>query len=140
MAYFRIKNLTTSEGKYMASEKATSVRRNFDNADETRPFEKGRAEVVEVGGVTLMRAIFEPGWTWSSCIKPLVGGESCQVSHKWYVVSGRMKMRMDDGTELEWRAGDVGVIPAGHDAWVVGDEAFVFIDFEGGPVFAKPKD
>jgi uncharacterized cupin superfamily protein len=52
-------------------------------------------------------------------------------------VSGRMKMRMDDGTELEWRAGDVGVIPAGHDAWVVGDEPFVFIDFEGGDVFAK---
>ncbi|HEX8143776.1 MAG TPA: cupin domain-containing protein [Pyrinomonadaceae bacterium] len=121
----------------MAAGNATNIRQNFDNPDETRPFEKGRAEIVEVNGITLMRATFEPGWTWSECVKPVVGGDSCQVSHKWYVVSGRMKMRMDDGTELEWRAGDVGVIPAGHDAWVVGDEPFVFIDFEGGAVFAK---
>jgi mannose-6-phosphate isomerase-like protein (cupin superfamily) len=117
----------------------TNIKQNFDNPDETRPFEKGRAEVVEVSGLSLMRATFEPGWTWSECVKPIAGGDSCQVSHKWYVVSGRMKMRMDDGTELEWRAGDVGVIPAGHDAWVVGDEPFVFIDFEGGETFAKPQ-
>lgn len=123
----------------MAAERETEIRQNFDNPDETRPFEKGRAEIVEVNGVTLMRATFEPGWTWSECVKPVVGGDSCQVAHKWYVVSGRMKMRMDDGMELEWKAGDVGVIPAGHDAWVVGDEPFVFIDFEGGDVFAKPQ-
>ena len=121
----------------MAAEQGTEIRQNFDNPDETRPFEKGRAEIVEVNGVTLMRATFEPGWTWSECVKPVVGGNSCQVSHKWYVVSGRMKMRMDDGMEIEWGAGDVGVIPAGHDAWVVGDEPFVFIDFEGGDIFAK---
>jgi mannose-6-phosphate isomerase-like protein (cupin superfamily) len=71
-------------------------------------------------------------------MKPVVGGEMCEVAHKWYVVSGRMAMKMKDGTELEWKAGDVGVVPPGHDAWVVGDEAFVFIDFEGGDVFAKP--
>jgi uncharacterized cupin superfamily protein len=92
----------------MAAEDGTKIRRNFDNPDETRPFAKGRVEVVEINGVTVMRGTFEPGWTWSACIKPVVGGERCQVSHKWYVVSGRMKMRMDDGTELEWGAGDVG--------------------------------
>jgi mannose-6-phosphate isomerase-like protein (cupin superfamily) len=123
----------------MAAKDGTRIRRNFDNPDETRPFAKGRVEVVEINGVTVMRGTFEPGWTWSACIKPVAGGERCQVSHKWYVVSGRMKMRMDDGTELEWGAGDVGVVPAGHDAWVVGDEAFVFIDFEGGGSFAKPQ-
>ena len=117
----------------------TNIRQNFDNPDETRPFEKGRAEVVEINGVTLMRATFEPGWTWSECVKPVVGGDSCQVAHKWYVVSGSMRMKMDDGTELLWRAGDVGVIPAGHDAWVEGDEPFVFRDFEGGDTFAKPQ-
>ena len=119
-------------------ESPLNIRQNFESPDETRPFEKGRAEVIEVSGLSVMRATFEPGWSWSECIKPVVGGESCQVSHRWYVVSGRMQMRTDDGKEVEWRAGDVGVIPAGHDAWVVGDEPFVFIDFEGGDVFAKP--
>jgi mannose-6-phosphate isomerase-like protein (cupin superfamily) len=123
----------------MAEKKVTNIRKNFDNPDETRPFEKGRVEVVEVKGLSVMRATFEPGWTWSKSVKPVVGGDSCQVSHKWYVVSGRMKMKMNDGTELEWRAGDVGVVPAGHDAWVIGDEPFVFIDFEGGHIFAKPQ-
>jgi mannose-6-phosphate isomerase-like protein (cupin superfamily) len=121
----------------MAEDDKTTIRRNFDNPDETRPFDKGRADVVKVGGVTAMYVTFEPGWTWSTSIKPVAGGERCEVSHKWYVVSGRMKMRLQDGTELEWKAGDVGVVPAGHDAWVVGDEPFVFVDFEGGEVFAK---
>ena len=114
------------------------IQQNFDAPDETRPFDKGRVEIVEVNGLQLMRATFEPGWTWTSCMKPVVGGDSCQVAHKWYVVSGRMAMRMNDGTELEWKAGDVGVVPPGHDAWVIGNEPFIFIDFEGGDVFAKP--
>lgn len=114
------------------------IQQNFNAPDETRPFDKGRVEIVEVSGLELMRATFEPGWTWTECMKPLVGGDMCEVAHKWYVVSGRMAMKMKDGTELEWKAGDVGVVPAGHDAWVIGDEPFVFIDFEGGSVFAKP--
>lgn len=123
----------------MATENPLNIRQNFDNPDETRPFEKGRAELIEVNGLTVMRATFEPGWSWSTCVKPVAGTQSCEVSHKWYVVSGQMQMRMNDGTEILWRAGDVGVVPAGHDAWVVGDEAFVFIDFEGGSTFAKPQ-
>ena len=67
----------------------------------------------------------------------LAGGDRCEVAHKWYVVSGRLKMRMQDGSELEWKAGDVGTVPPGHDAWVVGDEPFVCVDFEGGAAFAK---
>lgn len=123
----------------MATENPLNIRQNFDNPDETRPFEKGRAELIEVNGLTVMRATFEPGWSWSKCVKPVAGTESCEVSHKWYVVSGQMQMRMNDGTEILWRAGDVGVVPGGHDAWVVGDEPFVFIDFEGGSTFAKPQ-
>jgi len=121
------------------AEDRTNIQQNFDSPDETRPFDKGRAEIIEVSGLTVMRGTFEPGWSWSECVKPVSGGGSCQVSHKWYVVSGRMKMKMDDGTEFNWKAGDVGVIPAGHDAWVEGDEPFVFIDFEGGDIFAKPQ-
>ena len=120
------------------TENKTDIQQNFDAPDETRPFEKGRVEIVQIGDLELMRATFEPGWTWKECIKPVVGGESCQVAHKWYVVSGQMAMSMDDGTDLMWKAGDVGVVPPGHDAWVVGEEPFVFIDFEGGDVFAKP--
>jgi hypothetical protein len=123
----------------MSASENTNLRQNFDSPDETRPFEKGRAEIVEVNGLSIMRATFEPGWSWSECVKPIAGGDRCQVGHKWFVVSGRMKMKMDDGTELEWRAGDVGVVQPGHDAWVVGDEPFVFIDFEGGNIFAKPQ-
>ena len=121
------------------AESPLNIRQNFDSPDETRPFEKGRAEIVEVSGLSVMRATFEPGWKWSECVKPVAGTESCEVSHKWYVVSGRMMMKMNDGMEIEWREGDVGVVPGGHDAWVIGDEPFVFIDFEGGDIFAKPQ-
>lgn len=123
----------------MAAEKEKQIQRNFAEPDEIRPFEQGRAEVVTVGGVTAMYVTFEPGWTWSNSIKAVAGGDCCEVSHKWYVLSGRMRMRMQDGRELEWKAGDVGVVPPGHDAWVVGDEPFVFVDFEGGAEFAKPQ-
>src|SRR4051795_8794925 len=109
--------------------------RDFNSPDETRKPDKTQVDVVRMGGATAARMTFEPGWSWSECVKPVAGTESCEVAHKWYVVSGRMKMKMNDGTELEWRAGDVGVVPAGHDAWVVGDEPFVFIDFEGGDTF-----
>lgn len=121
------------------AENQTNIRQNFDSPDETRSFEKGSAEIVEVSGLSLMRATFEPGWSWSECVKPIAGTESCEVAHKWYVVSGQMRMKMNDGTEIMWRAGDVGVIPAGHDAWVESSEPFVFIDFEGGDTFAKPQ-
>jgi mannose-6-phosphate isomerase-like protein (cupin superfamily) len=123
----------------MADTEDTNIQQNFDAPDETRPIDKGRVEIVQVGDLEIMRATFEPGWSWSECVRPIAGGDSCQVAHKWYVVSGRMRMKMDDGTEIHWRAGDVGVVPPGHDAWVEGDEPFVFIDFEGGDTFAKPQ-
>ncbi len=118
--------------------KAT-LKRSFDTPDETRSIEKGKVEVVNLGEAQVMRATFQPGWKWSECVKPIVGTESCQVAHTGYQVSGRMRLRMDDGSEFEFAPGDAGVIPPGHDAWVVGNEPVVFIDFQGASVYAKPQ-
>jgi Cupin domain len=112
--------------------------KSFDSPDETRPFEgKGQAEVLQLGGHTVGRATFEPGWKWSENVKPIAGTDSCQVSHLGYVVSGRMKVFMDDGSEQEIGPGDVFAIPPGHDAEVVGDEACVNLDFGEFGDYAK---
>jgi hypothetical protein len=104
--------------------------KSFDAPDEVRPFEgNGKADVVNVGGRTIGRGTFEPGWRWSDNVRPIAGTDSCQVSHLGYVVSGRMAVRMDDGAEGEVGPGDVVAIPPGHDAWVVGDEPCVLVDF-----------
>ena len=118
---------------------SATVKKSFDAADETRTASKTKVDVVDLGGVTAMRGTFEPGWKWSECVKPVAGTESCQVAHMGYVAAGRMMIRMDDGTEHEFGPGDVGTIPPGHDAWVVGDDACVFIDFQGGETYAKPQ-
>lgn len=113
-------------------------RKNFDSPDEVRPFEgNGQAAVVEVGGQTVGKATFEPGWKWSENVKPIAGTDSCQVSHLGYVVSGRMKVFMDDGGEDEVGPGDVMAIPPGHDAETVGDEACVVLDFGEFGDYAK---
>lgn len=109
--------------------RAATETKSLDSPDETRPFEKGKAEIVTVGGVTVGRAVLEPGWQWSQHVKPIAGTDSCQVAHTGYVVSGRLKIVMDDGSEAELRPGDAYVIPPGHDAWVLGDEAYVGVDF-----------
>jgi hypothetical protein len=104
--------------------------KNFDSPDERRPFEgKGEACVLNIGGRVVGKGVFEPGWRWSENIKPIAGTDSCQVSHLGYVVSGRMGVRMDDGTEGEAGPGDVFALPPGHDAWVIGDEPCVALDF-----------
>jgi quercetin dioxygenase-like cupin family protein len=106
--------------------------KSLDAPDETRPFENGKAELVTLGGVTVGRGVLEPGWRWSEHVKPIAGTDSCQVTHTGYVVSGRLKVVMDDGSEGEAGPGDAYVIPAGHDAWVVGDQTFISVDFSGG--------
>jgi quercetin dioxygenase-like cupin family protein len=105
--------------------------------DETRQFvDKGRVEVVNVGGTTIIRGTFEPGRRWSEHVKPIAKTDSCQAAHTGYVVSGRMHVRMDDGAEQEIGPGDAVYLAAGHDAWIVGDETCVFIDFTA-PDYAK---
>jgi hypothetical protein len=104
--------------------------KSFDNPDETRPFEgKGGAAVVNVGGRAVGKGVFEPGWRWSENVKPIAGTDSCQVSHFGYVISGRMRVLMDDGSQGEVGPGDVFALPPGHDAEVVGDESCVVLDF-----------
>jgi hypothetical protein len=117
---------------------ASMTRKSFDDPQEIRTVPKGRIEIVKLGDVTAMRTRFEPGWRWSECVKPVVGTESCQVGHLIHMVSGRMAVRMDDGSVAEFGPGDVGHIPPGHDAWTIGDEAAVSVDFQGGAVYAKP--
>jgi uncharacterized cupin superfamily protein len=118
---------------------ATTEKKNFDSPEETREIDKGKVEVLNLGGVQVMRATFQPGWKWSECVKPVAGTDSCEVAHMVYVNSGRMGIRMDDGSEVEIGPGDVASIPPGHDAWIIGDEAFVGIDFQGGGNYAKPQ-
>jgi len=97
--------------------------------DESREFPNGKLEISTVGKTMIGRATFQPGWRWSESVKPIVGTDSCQVPHQGYVVSGRIHIKMDDGSEFEAGPGDAYDIPAGHDGWVVGDEAYVGVDF-----------
>ncbi len=108
----------------------TSIdRKNFNSPDETKtPFEKGKIETVTVAGVTLLRETLQPGWKWSEHVKPNVKTNSCQKRHLKYIVSGRQKVVMDDGTEVELVPGDFAVIEPGHDAWVVGDDPNVLFE------------
>jgi quercetin dioxygenase-like cupin family protein len=114
--------------------------KSLDQPDETRPFAaKGHAAIVNLGGTTVLRGTFEPGWRWSEHVKPLAKTDSCQVAHAGYVLSGRMRVRMDDGTEGEVGPGDAFIAEPGHDAWIVGDEACVLVDFGGSTAqYAKP--
>ena len=111
--------------------------KGFGAPEEVRTFEKGRVELVKVGGAAIGRAIFEPGWKWSTCVKPLANTKSCEGAHFGYQISGTMRIRMDDGTEQECKGGEVALVPPGHDAWVVGNEPVVIIDFQGMADYAK---
>ncbi len=104
--------------------------KNFSSPDEVREFVgKGKMDIVKVGSMSVGKGVFEPGWRWSVNVKPLAGTDSCQSLDVGYIMSGRMRVVMDDGTEAEAGPGDVVHIEPGHDAWVVGDEACVFLDF-----------
>jgi hypothetical protein len=118
---------------------ASIQKKNLGSPDEKRSFPKGKIELAKLGDITFGRAIFEPGWKWSESVKPIVKTNSCQASHTSYHISGRLRVRLDDGTEQEFGPGDVGVVPPGHDAWVVGTEPVVMIDITGMTQYAKPK-
>lgn len=105
--------------------------KSFDRPDETRPIgTKGRAEIIRLGNVTATRATFPPGWRWSVNVKPMAGTELCQCRHIGYVLSGRLKVRLSNGTERELAPGEVFDVPPGHDAWVVGDKPYIAVDLE----------
>lgn len=112
--------------------------KSFDSPTETRPFEgHGQIEIVELAGQMVGKATFEPGWRWSNDVKPIAGTDSCQANHFGYVLSGRMKVYMNDGTEAEYGEGDLYAIQPGHDAEVLGDVACVALDWGQFRDYAK---
>ncbi len=110
---------------------------SFSRPHEVREIPEGRIELITVGGVTFGRATFQPGWRWSSHVKPIAGTNSCQAAHLGVQLSGTMHILMDDGTEYDIGPGQVVNIPPGHDGWVVGDETVVFIDIVGMENYTK---
>jgi quercetin dioxygenase-like cupin family protein len=121
----------------MASTESKMQKKSLDSPDETRTFEKGKVELVNLKTVTIGRSVFEPGWSWDKCVKPIVKTNSCEAPHTSVIISGRLIVRMDDGTEAEGGPGDVAVIPPGHNAWVMGDEPCVMLDSTGAKDYAK---
>ena len=113
--------------------------KSFDRPEEVRQFPKGKLELIKIGGATVGRAIFEPRWRWAESVQPLAKTKSCEAPHFQYHVSGVLRIRMDDGTEFDCKAGDVSLLPSGHDAWVIGDEPAVVVDFQGMIDYAKSK-
>jgi len=112
-------------------------KKSMAKPEETRTFPKGKIDLVKVGEYTVGKATFEPGWKWSESVKPIAKTHSCQAAHTNFHLSGRLHVKMDDGTEVEFGPGEVGMIPPGHDAWVVGNEPAVMYDITGMIHYAK---
>lgn len=111
--------------------------RGFDQPDEVREFPHGRAEILKIGGSEVGRLVFEPGWRWSEHVKPIAGTDTCTAPHFQYHVAGRLAIRMDDGNEFIAGPGEITSLPSGHDAWVVGDEQVVTVDWFGASNYAR---
>lgn len=114
------------------------ILKSFDNPDETRVFEKGKLELVKIGGMTVGRASYEPGWKWSQHVSPIAGTPLCEVEHVGMVISGRAMAALSDGTEVELAAGSLFYVPpVAHDSWVIGDEPYVSLHFLGADQYAR---
>ncbi len=111
--------------------------KSLNTPDETRPFPHGKAELVNIAGAAIGRLTLEPGWRWSADVKPIAGTEWCEAPHFQYQVSGRLRVKMQDGTEFETGPGDVSHLPSGHDAWVVGNEPVALVDWYGAVDYAR---
>jgi hypothetical protein len=113
------------------------ILKTFETPDETRVFEKGKLEIVRIGGITIGRASYEPGWRWSTHVSPIAGTPLCEVEHVGMVLSGRAMAAMKDGTEVELAAGKLFYVPPiAHDSWVIGDEPYVSLHFMGAEQYA----
>ena len=113
-------------------------KKSINSPDEIRTFDKGKVELTTfTNGTTIGRITLEPGWSWEKCVKPIVKTNSCEAPHTQYMISGHIKVVMDDGSEEQFGPGDTAVIASGHNAWVVGDEPVVAIDFAGLKNYAK---
>ena len=125
------------EHEHIAKAGARAELKHFGKPEEVREFPKGRVELINIGGATIGRAIFQPGWRWATSVQPIAGTHSCEAPHFQYHVSGVLRVKMDDGTEFDCKPGDVSLLPSGHDAWVVGDEPVVLIDWCGATDYAR---
>jgi quercetin dioxygenase-like cupin family protein len=114
-------------------------RKVLDQPDETRRFPSGHLDLVRVGGMTIGRMTLEPGWHWAEHVKPQVGTDSCMVPHGVYVISGRLRSRLDSGEEFTIGPGEAGYVPPGHDGWVEGNERVVMIEMLGAAEYGKAK-
>ena len=115
------------------------ILKRFDSPDEVRTFEKGRFELVHIGGMTIGRATYEPGWKWSVHVGAPQGLKSCSVEHVGLVLSGRAIAAMDEARTIEMKPGDLFYIAPGHASWVVGDERYVSLLFLGAGDYARQK-
>jgi hypothetical protein len=115
--------------------------RSFEKADEVREFPNGAADILQVGDAEIGRLTLQPGWRWSNDVKPIAGTDLCQARHTGYVISGTMIVEASDGSEARLTAGDVYLIEPGHDAWVVGEDPCLTVDFSPSMTeYARPKD
>ena len=115
------------------------ILKQFERPDEIRTFDKGKFEIVNIGGMTVGRATYQPGWKWSQHVGAGTAARSCSIEHVGMVVSGRATAAMDDGRVVEMTPGDIFYIAPGHDSWVVGDEPYVSLHFMGAGEYAKHK-
>ena len=116
---------------------SAAERKTFERPDETREFDFGRVDLVDVAGAQIGRLTLEPGWRWSEHVKPLAGTDWCEAPHFQFHVAGTLRILMSDGTELDAGPGDVTALPSGHDAWVVGDDPVVVVDWWGATDYAR---
>ncbi len=115
------------------------ILKRFEAPDEVREFPKGRFEIVRIGGVTIGRASYEPGWRWKEHVGPAAGTATCRVEHVGLVLEGRCAVKMDNGPEVVLAPGDLFRVAPGHDSWVVGDEPYVSLHFMGADRYGKKK-
>lgn len=111
--------------------------KDFKSPDEVRKFEKGKLELLNIGGGVIGLLTLEPGWRWSEHVKVLAKTEWCEAPHFQYQLSGKLHIKMSDGVEFETVQGQVSWLPSGHDAWVVGNEKVVLVDWSGATDYAK---
>jgi hypothetical protein len=121
----------------MSEQHSTAELADFAEPDDVRTFPLGRLEVLEIGGGDVGRLTLEPGWRWSEHVKPIAGTDLCEAPHFQYHLSGVLRVRTADGTEFDAVPGQVSALPSGHDAWVVGDEPVVVVDWCGASAYAR---
>jgi quercetin dioxygenase-like cupin family protein len=121
----------------MNTQLLTLIKKSLNSPDEIKHLGKGKIEIVNLEGTMIQRVTLKPGWRWSHDARPVLGTQSCPSNHTQYLINGRLMILMEDGHQMELQAGDAAIVPSGHDAWVIGDEPCVLIDFMGAKEFSE---